>query len=287
MALKMFRCLALLFIFLSSQMLQVPGIAVARDFEAIIASGKIRIAIAEEDFIPWLMRDEQGDPIGFEVDIGREMIEGLGVEPEFVQTPFADLITTLIAGEVDMIVSGLSVTPERARRVLYSVPYGQSDLELVVDISQLPEGAAEESFDMEGMRIAVVAATTLEIEGRTHFPNSEIVVFRNEEEARDAFLDGKVNAIIASKPYPDFIESRDPERFVSAGDPLTSTVEAVAVAPDNFRLLNYANAWIAQAMASGFLEEATHYWFETLDWADQVPGLREQIDRYPSPSGSN
>lgn len=253
--------------------------ASARDLTDIIASGKIRVAIAEESFVPWLTRDGEGKPIGFEADVAHDLADGLGVEVEFVETPFADLIGLLTAGEADLIVSGLSITPDRARRVLFSAPYGQSDLELVVANSRLPEGAADESYDVEGMRIAVIAATTTEIEGRERFPNSEIVTFPGQGAAQDAFLNGEVNAIIAVKPYPEFIQSMNPDDYVSAGDALSSTVEAVAVGPTDLRLLNYVNSWIAQAIASGFLEEATHHWFETLDWIDQVPGLKEEIDR--------
>ena len=265
----------------------VHAAASARDLADIIASGKIRVAIAEEPFIPWLTRNGEGEPIGFEADIAHDMADGLGVEVEFVETPFRDLIGLLTAGEADLIVSGLSITPERARRVLFSAPYGQSDLELVVANSRLPEGAADESYDMAGMRIAVVADTTTEIEGRERFPNSEIVTFPDLGAAQDAFLSGDVNAIIAVKPYPAFIQSMNPDEYVSPGDPLSSTVEAVAVGPADQRLLNYVNSWIAQAIASGFLEEATHHWFETLDWVDQVPGLKEQIDALQAEGSSN
>ncbi len=192
--------------------------AMARDIGEIIASGKLRVAIAEEEFIPWLMRDVAGELIGFEADIARQLAEGLEVKPEFVEIPFSDLIGSLTAGEVDLIVSALSITPERARRVMFSDPYGQSDLELVVLLPNLPEGAEEQSYDMEGMSIAVVAGTTIEVEGRSRFPGSQIVTFADLAMARDAFLAGHVNAIIASKPYPEYLVSRDPETYARIGE---------------------------------------------------------------------
>jgi hypothetical protein len=45
-------------------------------------------------------------------------------------------------------------------------------------------------------------------------------------------------------------------------------------------MLNYVDSWISQAMASGFLEETTHYWFEIQLWIDQVPGLRQRIKEF-------
>lgn len=254
------------------------GISLARDFSQIVASGELRIAIAAENLLPWIGRGENGELLGFEVDIGTKLAEDLGVEPKFVQRPFDDLIPSLTADEVDIIVSGLSITAERARRVMFSNPYGQSDLEMVVSLPDMPEGAAEQSYDMKGIRIAVIEHTTSEFEGRERFQEAEVVPFADRNAARDAFLAGEVNAIIATKPYPAFIQLHDPDNYAIAGDPIASTVEAMAVHPDNYRLLNYANSWIYDAMASGFLEEATHYWFETIDWIDRVPGLSEYLE---------
>jgi len=252
--------------------------SVARDISQIIASGQLRIAIAAENFLPWIGRGENGELLGFEVDIATKLAEDMGVEPKFVERPFGDLIGTLAANEVDVIISALSITSERARRVMFSRPYGQTDLELVVALDALPEGAADQSYDMKGIKIAVIQHTTSEDEGRQRFQEAEIVPFADFNEARDAFLAGEVNAVIASKPYPAYIQLHNPDNYAVAGDPLTSTVEAIAVHPDNYRLLNYTNSWIYEAMASGFLEEATHHWFETLDWVDRVPGLREHLD---------
>ena len=70
----------------------------------------------------------------------------------------------------------------------------------------------------------------------------------------------------------------DLENFVVVGDALSSTVEAMGIHPDNQRLLNYADSWIYDAMASGFLEAATSHWFESIDWIEQVPALAEYME---------
>jgi polar amino acid transport system substrate-binding protein len=255
------------------------GASMARDFSQIIASGQLRIAIASEDLLPWIGRGENGELLGFEADVATKLAADLGVVAEFVERPFGDLIGSLTAKEVDIIISGLSITAERARRVLFSRPYGQSDLDLVISIADIPDGAADQSYDLEGMKIAVVEHTTSEFWGRDRFQNSEIIAYADRNTARDAFLGGAVNAMIATKPFPAFIKWRYPETYAVIGAPLTSTVEAAAVHPDNPRLLNYVDSWISESMANGFLETATHHWFETLDWTDQIPGLTEQIER--------
>ena len=259
-------------------MLLASGKALARDFTEIVASGELRIAIASDDFLPWTGHGENNELLGFEVDIATKLAEDLGVTARFIERPFDDLIPSLLAREADVIISGLSITPQRARRVMFSWPYGRSDLELIVSTPAIPDGAMENSYDMQGMVVAVISNTTSEFYGRQLFINSEIKAYPDFNAARDAFLAGDVNGLVASKPYPGYLALYDPENYTVAGDAITSTVEAVAVHPENYRLLNYTNSWIQEAMASGFLEDATRHWFETLDWVDRVPGLREQIE---------
>ena len=64
-------------------------------------------------FVPWSMRDKNGDLIGFELDVGRKLAEDMGVEVEFVPTSWDGIIPALVSGNFDVIISGMSVTAQR------------------------------------------------------------------------------------------------------------------------------------------------------------------------------
>ena len=72
--------------------------------EQIKQDGVIRIGLSL--FVPWSMRDKNGDLIGYELDVGRKLAEDMGVEVEFVPTSWDGIIPALVAGNFDVIISG-------------------------------------------------------------------------------------------------------------------------------------------------------------------------------------
>ena len=83
-----------------------------------------RVGIDKDDFSPLLVHGENKDEItGFDIDIIRWIGDEMRFHVEFVSLPWDALFTALDAKEVDMIMSGVSITPEREEEYLFSDPY--------------------------------------------------------------------------------------------------------------------------------------------------------------------
>lgn len=242
------------------------------------ARGSLKVGVAEEDFIPWLAKDKSGNRIGFEIDVATGVADALGVPAEFIEIPFDNLLQGLAAGEVDVVISAISISAERARGVFFSAPYSTTDFTLVVDKSNLPEAAADQGYDVEGFKVGVAQGTLSEAAATAEFRHAEIVKFQSDGGLRDAFIDKVVQGAIAPTPYPDFIVSRDPDRYEKEQSPLLSTRQAMAVRPDSPRLLNFLNAWVIESEANGHLAQMSAYWFENTDWFDRLEGYETEPD---------
>ncbi|KPQ28593.1 MAG: arginine/ornithine transport system substrate-binding protein [Marinobacter excellens HL-55] len=72
---------------------------------------------------PFEYRDENGELTGFEVELATAMCEELNANCEFVIQAWDGMIPGLLARKFDIIMSSMSITPERAERVLFSEPY--------------------------------------------------------------------------------------------------------------------------------------------------------------------
>ena len=57
-------------------------------------------------FVPWAMKDKQGELVGFEIDVAKSIAEELGVEIEFIPTAWDGIIPALLAKKFDIIISG-------------------------------------------------------------------------------------------------------------------------------------------------------------------------------------
>ena len=99
--------------------------AVADDLIADIQKrGTLKVGMST--FVPWAMRDKQGDLIGFEIDVATKLAKDMGVEVEFVPTAWSGIIPSLIAKKFDVIIGGMSITAQRNMTVNFTTPYAHS-----------------------------------------------------------------------------------------------------------------------------------------------------------------
>ena len=112
--------------------------------EDIKQAGVIRVGLSI--FHPWAMYDKNGELIGFELDIARQLADDMGVEVEFVLTDWEQMIPSLNAGDFDVIISGMSITPSRNLVVNFTDPYAFSGMTLLANRA-LTEGFRVEDFN--------------------------------------------------------------------------------------------------------------------------------------------
>src|SRR5512139_2858116 len=104
----------------------------------------LRVGISPD--APPLAFEEGGEMKGLEAEMARTYGEEARVPVEFVRREFPRLINALIAGEVDVIMSGMSVTPGRARTVSFTDPYLQSGQRVLVRAADAAVATTAEDF---------------------------------------------------------------------------------------------------------------------------------------------
>ena len=86
--------------------------------EEVQARGTLRVGLGL--FEPWSACNADGELIGFEIDVATKVAEDMGVEVEFARTNWTYIISELIAEEFDVIISGMTILPERNLRVNFT-----------------------------------------------------------------------------------------------------------------------------------------------------------------------
>ena len=240
--------------------------------ESVIESIKQRgvITIGLSTFTPWSMRAMNGELIGFEPDVGRKLAEDMGVEAEFVPTAWDGIIPALLAGKFDVIISGMSVTPQRNLTVNFTNAYAYSGMTILAN-RQLTEGYGLEDLDspdvtFSARRGAVPASVIAE-----RFPNAELLLFDDEGAVVQEVLNGNAHATMASEPLPSREARRYPDILHVPFDALFNQLgEGFALRKGDPDALNFFNNWIAHYWRTGWLQERHDYWFTTESWSSQV-----------------
>ncbi len=243
----------------------VEKTAPAATFAQILAAHKLRVGTYLST--PNAMRADDGKLSGSDIDIAERVAKDMGVALEIKTYDWDQLIPALQRGEIDLIVAGLSITPERALQVYFSNPYSSSGISIATNIKLTAEFASIENLNSPGIAIGVISGTVSEQAARQIFPKASIKTFAAEDQAEDALVKGLLHAFVRSEPVPHFIALRHPKEVdVPINKPLVATREAFAVRKGDNDFVNFLNAWIVARDADAWLISTHKYWFESLNW---------------------
>jgi len=237
--------------------------------EEIKKRGAIKIGLSI--FKPWSMRDKNGELIGFELDVGNKLAEDMGVEAEFIPTAWDGIIPALVAGKFDVIISGMTTTPQRNLTINFTDPYAYSGLTILAN-TEMTEGMALEDYNSPDVTFTARRGATPAALIAEMFPEAELLLFDEDGASTQEVLNGKAHATMASEPTPSSEARRYPDKLnVPFDTAFSATGESFGLRKGDPDALNFFNNWINIYTRNGWLKERNDYWFRTEDWSDQVP----------------
>ena len=216
-----------------------------RTLDEIQSSGTIRIGVFS-DKNPFGYVDEYGEYQGYDVFFARRIGEDLGVTVEFVSTEAANRVEYLETGKVDIILANFTVTPERAEKVDFALPYMNVALGVVSPdsrvISDLSELTAED-------QVIVISGTTAEDYLIKNNPEIKLQKYDTYANAKNALENG--NAAAWANDNTEVIAYALQNEGYTVGIPSLGSQDTIApaVTKGNETLLNWINDEI-KALAS-------------------------------------
>ncbi|MDP3429730.1 MAG: transporter substrate-binding domain-containing protein, partial [Desulfomicrobium sp.] len=113
--------------------------------DQVLERGVLRVGF--DTFVPWAMKDKNGEYIGFEIDVARRVAADMGVEVEFVPTKWSGIIPALLTGKFDVIIGGMGIQPGRNLKVNFSAPYEFSGMSMVASNAAAPGLSTLDDFN--------------------------------------------------------------------------------------------------------------------------------------------
>ena len=223
--------------------------------EKIQKNGKLVVGMSA-DYAPYEFHyiDENGKDVigGFDVDIANEIANKIGVD--LVIQDFDALVSALPAGKVDLVISGMNPTEERAKVVDFSEVYYNSKHGILV---RAEDADKYQTFaDLEGAKVGVQLGSTQEKIAKTEIPNVNLQQLSNINNLILELKAGKVDAIVMEKPVAEMAVKSNPE--LAVGKPIYEEQtggNAVGIAKNNPQLLAKVNEVITELNESGKMDE--------------------------------
>jgi len=177
--------------------------------ETIKKRGAIKIGLSI--FKPWSMRDKDGELIGFELDVGQKLADDMGVEAEFIPTAWDGIIPALVAGKFDVIISGMTTTPQRNLTINFTDPYAYSGLTILANTKMTADLKNIEDYNSADVTFAARRGATPAALIPEMFPEAKLLLFDEDGASTQEVLNGKAHATMASEPTPSSEARRYPD----------------------------------------------------------------------------
>lgn len=245
--------------------------AASSRLRAILERRELRVATSA-DLPPLAMHDRDGRVTGFEIDLVKALAAAMDLEVRIVERPFPDLLPTLQRGDADLVISGLTMTPERNARVAFAGPYFVSGTSLVTRGPEPPAMRDLAALDDPERSFAALADSTSAAFVRKTFPRARLLLTRSYDEAIGKLRAGEVDAVAA-----DYLRCRLAEwRYAGEGlralrPPLTTEPLGIALPADDPLLLNLVENYLKTLEDTGELTALKARWLSDGSWLEKLP----------------
>ena len=160
------------------------------ELQDILNAGVVRIGVPV-DVPPFGFVDDKQQPAGLDIEMAKLVAKELGVKLEMQQITGANRIPYLMTNKVDLVISAMGATPERARQVAFSSPYAA----LFIGLFGPADAKVGSPGEIGDKTVGVARGTTQDIELTALAPDAKIMRFDDDATAAAAYLSGQVDLL--------------------------------------------------------------------------------------------
>lgn len=186
---------------------------------AAASAETIRIG-TEADDAPFESMGPDGKPAGFDIDVGNAICKRAKLTCQWVNMDFDGLIAALDAHRIDAALSQISVTPDRAKRVLFTDPTSRTSGVLVATIGS---GVTDDAKTLRGKTLGVQSGTTHETYAKMAFApaGATVQVYQTQLQAFQDLLAGRIDATLCDQGAAFMWLEAHAGQFGFAGKPIS------------------------------------------------------------------
>ena len=239
--------------------------------DKIAQRGLLRVGTAA-DMPPLNMLDKSGVPMGLDVDLAGQVASAMGVKLSLVVKPFPALLPALEAGEVDLVISGMTITPERNMKVAFVGPYYISGKALLTKFRSMMTSEDTAALNSEAFAYTALEGSTAANLVETMLPNARLITAKDYPTAVEMVLSNQVDALVADYPICVLSVLQHPnEGLVSLITPLTYEPLGIAMPAGDAQMINWVTNFLNIMRESDALIKLKIKWVEDPSW---LPDLK-------------
>lgn len=249
-----------------AEMNQTTKLSSSPVMDRIMSRGELRVG-ASGDMPPMNLLTKEDRIVGLDIDIAKMIADAMGVRLSVQRITFGGLLPALESGSIDMIVSNMTMTPDRNLKVAFVGPYFISGKAFLTKRSSIAQAKGMPDVNSPQFTFVALKESTSEAVIRKGAPQARLVTAGSQNDAIQMVVDGRADAMIADFPICVTAVLRNPAAgLVSVVTPITYEPIGVAVPKGDPHLLNWLGNFLHGLEKAGFINDLKQQWFAQPTW---------------------
>ncbi len=219
----------------------------------------------EVGFFPFEYSDTEGKPLGFDVDLAKLAAKELGVEIEIKDMEWSGLIPALQGGKVDLIISSMTRTLERAKTVTFTQPYFETGLCALISKKRASDVRDIGQLNEPERVLAVKLGTTGDLVTGKLFPKATVNRYKEETACFMEVAAGRADAFIYDQLSVLKHQRENPDTTFAIAKPFTYEPYAIAIRSGDFDFLTWLNLFLETIKADGRYKQIHSKYFSEIE----------------------
>jgi len=223
--------------------------------------GKNEVIIGlDQEFPPITFRNENGEIVGFDVDLAKEAFKRIGLTPVFKPMDWATIVASLQNGDIDLVWSGMTITSERQQKINFTDPYFKGSYVYIFG----PNSSINSKSDLSGKIVGVQAGSSNEEALKADPIAAQIKEIKSYSSFQECLLDldnGRLDAIFSDGTFAFYYINTKNISYKTIEEPSTDLGAGVGIRKSDIEMLNKLNETLNAMKSDGTATRISMEWF--------------------------
>jgi len=224
------------------------------------------------DMPPMTTLNRDGGVMGYDVDLARALASAMRVQLDIKVMPFGKLGKALENEEIDMIISNMSITPERTEKMSFVGPYMVSGKSILTRNTVLAEASEGGELNRDDVKMVALEKSTSATFISEAAPEATLITVPDNETGVAMIINGEADAMVADMATCKLAALRHRGAgLTTLKQPLTLEPIGIALRRDDTQFQNLVENYLAAYEKTGVLGKLRKKWFEDNSWIAALP----------------
>jgi ABC-type amino acid transport substrate-binding protein len=211
---------------------------------------------------PMTFKQEDGKVVGLDIDLARLMAKSMDAKLSIRTMPFGELLASLERGDVDVVISNMTITTRRNMRAAFVGPYMTSGKCIITKEERVARAEQAEDLNTAETHMVAMAGTTSEDFVKTLLPEAIITTTESLDAAVNMVIKDEAGGMLTDYPICLSILKANPEAgFVSLFSLLTYEPIGIALPANDPLFVNWTENFLKRLEGTGMLDQIGEHWF--------------------------